>query len=227
MRSSRRSALRTTWSATFHERSIVSPDVGGKHSGGVFLKSCNLLHKCHARAELAWPNWSRSRGGVLEVPNGCHRQDSLPPASCNSQCCRNAQDPGHICRSRLGRIAISGRARPGYQRRIFMTPLILQGFARDPVRLFRSFAAHANSLNEPAGANQAPPLRFSALEPHRPQTASPESIARPGFSAVCVTVFLNRRHRFKRGPPTARAGAIVLALAARSRLDVTVLGGNQ
>jgi hypothetical protein len=38
-----------------------------------------------------------------------------------------------------------------------MTPtIILQGFARDPVRLFRSFAAHANSLNEPDGANQAP-----------------------------------------------------------------------
>jgi hypothetical protein len=47
--------------------------------------------------------------------------------------------------------------------------------------------------------------RFSALEPDRPQTAPPESIARPGFSAVCVTVFRKTRHRLERGPPIARA----------------------
>ena len=45
-----------------------------------------------------------------------------------------------------------------------------------------------------------------------------ESIARPGFSTACVTALRNGRRRLEVGLPVA-SGVIVLALAARSRLD--------
>ncbi len=49
---------------TFHGQSIVSPYVRRKHSGGVFLKSCDLLHKSCAWAELV-PTFLRACGAEL------------------------------------------------------------------------------------------------------------------------------------------------------------------
>ena len=62
------------------------------------------------------------------------------------------------------------------------------------------------------------------IKPHRPRSALAESIARPGFSVVCATVFGDRRRRLKIGLPGRARGVIVLALATRSRLDVIGLG---
>ena len=86
-----------------------------------------------------------------------------------------------------------------------------------------SIRGSRNSLNEPGDANQAPLRRFSALKPHPPRRALAESIAGWGSSAVCVTAFRNRRRPLEIGAPAARV-VIVLALAARSRLDMIGLG---
>jgi hypothetical protein len=74
-------------------------------------------------------------------------------------------------------------------------------------------------LERTRDANRAPLRRFSALKPHPPRRA----LAGWGFSAVCVTAFRNKRRPLEIGAPVARV-VIVLALAARSRLDVIGLG---
>ena len=127
---------------TFHGQSIVSPDVRRKHSGGVFLKSCDLLHKSCAWAELALPNpatfLGRSFGGPKWLPSQGFSPAGFLQLRVMSKLSRLWScllEQAWSCRCswrRAGWISASDFCDP---------TTIVQGSARDPAKLFRSFAA--------------------------------------------------------------------------------------